>query len=543
MRAAFGHRVRIHARRDRVGEQLLHHRLEPLRADAEFVHALVLARRADLGSTQFVAAPVAHEATAAAVPRHRHRAVLALHGFAATRAQQHWRVAAAVQEQQHLVARAQPLLHQQLQRARQHDAGTSLLLRLAAKVLHDDLGQRAGACALLQRQQLIDAATRLADGLQRRRRRTEHDGSALDLAARDRHLARVVARRAVLLERRLVLFVEDDEAEVLQRREQRRTRADCDARLALQQALPLAAALRVGEAAVQHRDIGETRREATDRLRRQRDLGHEHDAGAAARADFFEDAKVDLGLAAAGDAVQQERAMHARLDRRRDLVDGLLLLLVEHVAHRCFVERWFQFTQLFGDEHAAQEPVLDQGLPRTVAGAGAALHFERGHRCAELEHGAQHARLLLVLLLQLRDRCDCEVARRLHFEARDATLATLLRDRGQRRVESLAERAAVAVRHALAEAHQAVGQQQIRVEDLLDGSHLLRRQIARVADRDDDAAELAAVELHEHAIAGPRRCTFWQRVGELAAQRQVERDLHVAAGRSRLEWQYGLAHR
>mgnify|MGYP003343034609 CR=1 FL=1 len=60
VRAALRHRVGIHARRDRVGKALLHRSLQPLRADAEFVHAGVLARGASLGSALLVAAPMAH---------------------------------------------------------------------------------------------------------------------------------------------------------------------------------------------------------------------------------------------------------------------------------------------------------------------------------------------------------------------------------------------------------------------------------------------------------------------------------------------------
>ena len=47
--------------------------------------------------------------------------------------------------------------------------------------------------------------------------------------------------------------------------------------------------------------------EAAHRLRRQRDLRHQHDAALAERDRLLERPQVDLRLAAAGDAVQQER--------------------------------------------------------------------------------------------------------------------------------------------------------------------------------------------------------------------------------------------
>ena len=96
--------------------------------------------------------------------------------------------------------------------------------------------------------------------------------------AHDRHLARVIARRLALLVARLVLLVDDDRAEVLERREDRRARADGDALLAALEREPRVVALAVAQRAVQHGDlVAEHGAEAIDGLRRERDLGHEHD--------------------------------------------------------------------------------------------------------------------------------------------------------------------------------------------------------------------------------------------------------------------------
>ena len=90
--------------------------------------------------------------------------------------------------------------------------------------------------------------------------------------------ARVVARVALVLVGRLVLLVDDHEAELRERREDGRARADGDPRLAAAQAQPLVVALALAELRVQHRDrVAEARLEARDRLRRERDLGHEHE--------------------------------------------------------------------------------------------------------------------------------------------------------------------------------------------------------------------------------------------------------------------------
>ena len=72
----------------------------------------------------------------------------------------------------------------------------------------------------------------------------------------------------------------------------------------------------VGEARV-HRDHAgaEAAPEALDQLRRQGDFRHEHQRLAAARDGRGDDAQVDLGLAAAGHAVQQ---VHAEAGERRE---------------------------------------------------------------------------------------------------------------------------------------------------------------------------------------------------------------------------------
>ena len=59
--------------------------------------------------------------------------------------------------------------------------------------------------------------------------------------------------------------------------------------------------------------------EAAHRLRRQRDLGQQHQRLLAAREARRDRGEIDLGLAAAGHAVEQERreAARARRSRRR----------------------------------------------------------------------------------------------------------------------------------------------------------------------------------------------------------------------------------
>ncbi len=129
-----------------------------------------------------------------------------------------------------------------------------------------------------------------------------------------RDVAGVVARVALVLVGRVVLLVDHDQPEVAHRREDGRARADRDPRLAAPQPPPLVVALALAERRVQQRDgVAEARLEAPDGLRRERDLRHEHDHARAALERRRGRAQVDLGLARAGDAVEQVRA--ARGDR------------------------------------------------------------------------------------------------------------------------------------------------------------------------------------------------------------------------------------
>ncbi len=80
-------------------------------------------------------------------------------------------------------------------------------------------------------------------------------------------------------------------------------------RLTRRDPLALVAALGLGQRGVQHGDaVAEALAEAAERLRRERDLRDEHDRAASARERGLARADVDLGLAAARRAVEQDVA-------------------------------------------------------------------------------------------------------------------------------------------------------------------------------------------------------------------------------------------
>ena len=157
----------------------------------------------------------------------------------------------------------------------------------------------------------------LQPGLRARRRGAgdEHGAAVRGAAAGDR--AGVVAGVALLLVGGVVLLVDDDQAEVADRGEDGRARADADARLAAAQPPPLVVALAGGEGRVEDREaVAEAGAEAGHRLRGEADLGDEDDRAPAPLQRRLDRRQVDLGLARAGDAVQQ-LAARARRPRRR----------------------------------------------------------------------------------------------------------------------------------------------------------------------------------------------------------------------------------
>ena len=122
----------------------------------------------------------------------------------------------------------------------------------------------------------------------------------------------MITRRFLLFVGRLVLFIDNDEAEIFQRRENSAARANHDPGAAGMNFVPFIVSLAFGEVAVQNGHIvlrlGKPAFEALDRLRRERNFGNKHDGAAAALQCGANSLQIDLSLATAGHAVQQNRA-------------------------------------------------------------------------------------------------------------------------------------------------------------------------------------------------------------------------------------------
>ena len=282
--------VAVPAQQARVRERARRLRLDLLDADAEQPHARRAALLARGGQARLAVALVADEAVVLLVVRQGDGAAAALRHEAAVAALD---VAARPRRLRKRItcsSAASAVSIAPRQRAAEHAAVAGCAApradrrrRSAAwratpsgRTLPSAAGD--GPDALGQREQRVLAARRALVRDDVRRRAAEHHDGALQPRQLDRGVARVVARlRVLLLVRPLVLFVDDDQAEVRLRREDGRARADDDVVAPVGDAVPLVEQLAVAEAAVQHGDALEALAEAPHRLRRQRDLRHQHD--------------------------------------------------------------------------------------------------------------------------------------------------------------------------------------------------------------------------------------------------------------------------
>ena len=302
--AAGPHGVGVHPRHGRVGKRGPHLLLQPLRAGA----GVDKARRVAIGAVGrqpgHQSAAVADAAVARLVEREGEVALVAAGRVAAGAALDVRGEAAAIEQQHHLPAGVerpadtggQPRAHRPARPAaplaevdrdhrRQLPAPHAL-----GKAAHSPLaGQTAGKC------------------LERWRGRPEHQRHPLGLCDPLGHVAGVVARRRRLLERALVLLVDHDQTEPRGGSKDRRPRAHHHVDAARGDLPPLGVSLGRREVAVEHGHRAKAGTKPVAGLRREADLGHEHDRLPAIRHSLFDGLQVDLRLAAARDAEEHDR--------------------------------------------------------------------------------------------------------------------------------------------------------------------------------------------------------------------------------------------
>ncbi len=221
------------------------------------------------------------------------------------------RMPAAVEKQQRLLAAREPLAQGRQQRARQERAAA-----LAPQVHHPHHGQRPAIDTIGQHDARVLAARGVGQRLEARGGRAEQHRDAQHLRAPHRGVAAVVAQHLALLVGGLVLLVDDDQPQRRERREHRRARPHDHVERAAARQLPGASPLAHREVRVQHADArAEAAAELAHHLRPQRHLRHQHQGLPAGGAHALGGAQVELGLAAGGDAVEQQGCKAAALER------------------------------------------------------------------------------------------------------------------------------------------------------------------------------------------------------------------------------------
>ena len=325
MVVAAAHRVAVPAQRAGGGEGALDLSLETLGAHAHGADAVAAAGGAAAGRRGAEAALVAlqdgvgragvAQRAGELVQRERDVAAVAADGLAAGAADDD-ADAPPVEEQHRLLAAGERGVELRAQGAGEDRAVAGQQLLAQVDDLHvgqwdrgrDRLAAAGAADALGQVEQGVAARPGARVGDEVGRGGAEQRDGAGQLAVALDDLADVVAGGGVaLLVGPLVLFIDDDQGRVGGGGEKGGAGTDDDVDLAGADAAAALLDLAAAQRRVQHRDPPRhPRAEAVHGLRRERDLGHEHQRHAALVADALGGGQVDLGLAAAGHPAQQE---------------------------------------------------------------------------------------------------------------------------------------------------------------------------------------------------------------------------------------------
>ena len=258
--------------------------------------------------------------------RKRDAAVGAFEGAPALPAEHGGSETAAVQQDECLFAPRQRLL--QRRRERPADRGLARSARHFRSHVDDlHLRERPAVHPLGHRHSAIATPPRVVKRLQGRRGRTEHHQGAGALRAHDRDAPCVVSGTLLLLVGGIVLFIDDNESQIVQRGEHRRPRAYDHVDLAAPDAMPLIVSRAGRQPAVLYRHaVSERSPEGIRHRRCQRDFRHQHQHPAPRLRNPPGKAQVHLGLAAPRDTVQQSDVKHAFFRQRGQLVEGRPLL-------------------------------------------------------------------------------------------------------------------------------------------------------------------------------------------------------------------------
>ena len=455
-------------------------------------------------------AMVAGEAMDEPVLDHPRGAVRALDAMAAGTAQRQRREAAAVEEEKALFALVEPVGERVDERRREPAAAVG---RVLPHVDRGESRQRRAAVAGGKDDMAIASRFDHREAFERGGGARKNDGQSLEMPPHHRYVARMIMDAVLLLEARLMCFVDDDQAEIGIREEERRAGTDDDLRFPRGDAVPGAAAFDLAQPRMpRHRLATETRGEPRQHRFGQRDFG-EQDERLLARLDRCGDRlHIDFGLSRSGHAVEQQRFefrggnSFAKLRRRSRLLVGevgrreggigLWIGLVGRDAHR-FERAGLDEAadhrladlghrgELADDALAVADLFERDGAPRSHPRgtfAGGAIFGDRAARVGEggaRQHHAQHRSGGTEIIVarpfdelaqrrgDRRHRHDLEqIAQAIVADGLGGAEACVLPHdaahppRPQRRDDDAAERRFGAVRHAIIERTESGGQKE-----------------------------------------------------------------------------------
>ena len=275
--------------------------LDLLGADAERGQRRPPARGARRRRATPMMAVMAHQRARRPVPGEGHAAVRAGRRDAARRALEVGREAAAVQEDERLLAAGE------VRGQRRAELVGQKPRRSPAQPHHLDRRERVSRRPVGQLEEHVTAVPGGQVALGRRGCRGEHDDGTGQARPHDPDVAGVVPESLLLLVGRVVLLVDDDEAQAAERGEDGRARPDHHARAAVADPSPLVPALARPEPAVQNgQNVAEAGAHAVHELMGEGDLRHEQQHVAPGGEGALGGGEEDLRLAASRDAVQQE---------------------------------------------------------------------------------------------------------------------------------------------------------------------------------------------------------------------------------------------
>ena len=182
-----------------------------------------------------------------------------------------------------------------------------------------------------------------------------------------------------LLVRLFVLFIDHDEAELVERKEQSRARADDDARFRRWHTAHRCAARFRGRSECHSAGRqAETLREAVEKLAGKRDLGQQDQGLAPAPHALGDSFEINLGLARPGDAVEERNRVILVGDGAPQGVGGLLLRARQV---RSAVVRVGRCGDGLGRKHdRLQRALVDEPVDHPQADAGLACRLALGQR-------------------------------------------------------------------------------------------------------------------------------------------------------------------